>query len=232
MPWGALAFALGVWAAQQLAVLPEPTFIAVLAALCAALLVLARCRPRLALAGALLCGFAWAAGFAHWRLAEALPAAWEGRDVELTGVVAGLPQSFERGVRFTFAVENAGAPVPRRVSLSWYGEDLEWMPRAGERWRLVARLKRPHGNLNPHGFDWEGWLFERGIRATGYVRKSPPAERRDATPAGVDRLRAATRERILHALPDAPYAGVVVALAVGDQQAISLVYDKTIFRWA
>jgi competence protein ComEC len=37
-----------------------------------------------------------------------------------------------------------------------------------------VRLKRPHGNLNPHGFDYEAWLFERGIRATGYVR---PAQR-------------------------------------------------------
>jgi competence protein ComEC len=42
--------------------------------------------------------------------------------------------------------------------------------RAGERWRFTVRLKRPHGNLNPHGFDYEAWLFERGIRATGYVR--------------------------------------------------------------
>jgi competence protein ComEC len=223
MPWGALAFALGVWAVQRLAVLPAPTFVAMLAALGAALLALGRCRRRLALAGALLCGCAWAAGFAHWRLADELPAAWEGRDVEVTGVVAGLPQAFERGVRFTFAVEQAAGPVPKRISLSWYRDEAAEMPapRAGERWRFVVRLKRPHGNLNPHGFDWEGWLFERGIRATGYVRKSPPAERRDAAPVGVDRLRAATRERILRSLPDAPYAGVVVALVVGDQQAIS-----------
>lgn len=235
MPWGALAFALGVWAVQRLAVLPGPTFVAVLGALGAALLALARCRPRLALAGALLLGCAWAAGCAHWRLADELPAGWEGRDVELTGVVAGLPQGFERGVRFVFEVERADVPVPRRISLSWYrqvasaeeegdAEDAPAalpLPRAGERWRFVARLKRPHGNLNPHGFDWEGWLFERGIRATGYVRKSALTERRDAAPAGVDRLREATRARILRALPEAPYAGVVAALAVGDQQAIA-----------
>jgi competence protein ComEC len=33
------------------------------------------------------------------------------------------------------------------------------LPRAGERWRFVVRLKRPHGNVNPQGFDYEGWLY-------------------------------------------------------------------------
>ena len=32
------------------------------------------------------------------------------------------------------------------------------------------RLRRPHGNANPHGFDYELQLFEQGVRATGYVR--------------------------------------------------------------
>ena len=27
--------------------------------------------------------------------------------------------------------------------------------RAGQRWSFDARLRRPHGSLNPHGFDFE-----------------------------------------------------------------------------
>ena len=38
---------------------------------------------------------------------------------------------------------------------------------------MVARLKAPHGNVNPHGFDFELWLWEQGIAATGYVRATP-----------------------------------------------------------
>ncbi|MCX8017583.1 MAG: ComEC/Rec2 family competence protein, partial [Rhodocyclaceae bacterium] len=232
MPWGALAFALGVGCVQLLAVLPAPTFIA-LAAVAGGLLWL-RGRRAGALFGACLIGLAWAAAWAHWRLSDALPHEWQGRDITLTGRVSGLPQVFERGVRFAFEVEEADAPVPARLSLSWYRHfavddeegDFEAaptalpQPHAGERWRLVVRLKRPHGSLNPHGFDYEAWLFERGVRATGYVR---PAERNARlAPAGVslDALRERLRARILRALPDSPYAGVLVALAVGDQQAI------------
>ncbi len=95
---------------------------------------------------------------------------------------------------------------------------------AGERWRLDVRLKRPHGTVNPHGFDVEAWLLENGLRATGYVRDDVRNARIDAF-AGrpgdyVERARTAVRDRIVAALGDAPYAGVVVALAIGEERAI------------
>ena len=49
-------------------------------------------------------GFAWAGLRAHLRLAEQLPEAWERRDIVVRGVVAGLPQRFERGERFDLAI--------------------------------------------------------------------------------------------------------------------------------
>ena len=250
----ALAFAGGVWLLQQQAALPELGWLAVLAA---GALLLFGMRHRLLkawatdpeksalairrfTAAALLSvaatalGFVWAAAFAQLRLADELPVALEGRDIELSGVVAGLPQALERGVRFEFDVEQAAAGVPPHISLAWYrgrdDEDDEASPlvpvRAGERWRFTVRLKRPHGNLNPHGFDYEAWLFERGIRATGYVRPRS-AERIDARvwrPGyAVEMLRETIRDRFRAALPDvtsAPYAGILIALAIGDQQAI------------
>lgn len=36
-----------------------------------------------------------------------------------------------------------------------------------ERWRLTVRLKRSHGTLNLHGFDFEGWALAENLRATG-----------------------------------------------------------------
>ena len=79
---------------------------------------------------------------------------------------------------------------------------------AGERWRLVVRLKRPHGTVNPHGFDVEAWMLESGLRATGYVRSGDRNARIDAF-AGrasdyVQRAREIVRARIIAALPDAP----------------------------
>ncbi|HXF67654.1 MAG TPA: DNA internalization-related competence protein ComEC/Rec2, partial [Burkholderiales bacterium] len=167
-------------------------------------------------------------------LADALPPEWEGRDIGLVGVVAGLPQDYGRGVRFEFEVERvltAGARTPRRIVLSWWGSPARQdrpasypVLRAGERWQLTVRLKRPHGAANPHGFDYEAWLFERDLRATGYVRPKAGGLRLDAMVHRpgywVERLREHARERVREALPQAPYAGVVAALAIGDQRAI------------
>lgn len=241
MPWQALAFSFGVWGVQQLAVLLAPIYLGITGTLGTLLWLAWRRHALPAVAGALLLGIAWAGGFAYWRLADALPPDWEGRDVEVTGVVADLPQHFERGLRFTLAVEQANGPVPQRIALAWYrqtealveeeGDHEEAaagtlpLPRSGERWRFLVRLKRPHGSVNPHGFDYEAWLFERNLRATGYVRKSALTGRLDREAGGlqgmIGRLREATRERIRYALPDQPFAGIVAALAIGDQQAIS-----------
>jgi len=188
----------------------------------------------LALCGALACGFGWADWRAESRLAEQLASAWEGRDIELVGVIAALPQDFSAGSRFEFAVEQtltAGAVVPSRIMLSWYqgrydDELFERPPlRPGERWRLTVRLKRPHGNANPYGFDYEAWLLERNIRATGYVRPQP-AQRLESMvwrPGYlIERARFAVRAAFQARLPaeQYPWAGILVALAVGDQRAI------------
>jgi competence protein ComEC len=85
-------------------------------------------------------------------------------------------------------------------------------------------LKRPHGTVNPGGFDLEAWLLQQGLRATGYVHPEGLNARRDffvGRPGDyVQRARERIRERIVAALGGAPYAGVIVALAIGDQRAI------------
>ena len=189
-----------------------------------------------ALAGAGLTGVR-AAHFA----AQALPPALEGIDLEVTGRVASLPQRSADGVRFEFALESAardGQPLhlPALLQLGWYsrgavGAGPVW--RAGDRWRLTVRLRRPHGNSNPHGFDRERWLWENGIGATGYVRNGP----RDPRPARlgasgwhpVEAARQAVSERIHQRVDDPRSAGVLAALVVGDQSAIDH-SDWTLFR--
>lgn len=233
-----LCFAFGVWLLQQQAALPPWSALALAAAVLAGLTFLALrlrapWRRGIALPAAALAGFVWAAALGQARLADALPEENEGRDIRITGVVAGLPQAYENGVRFDFAVEQAAVRVPSKLSLAWYRgwrheEDGEWHDlqalHAGERWQFTVRLKRPHGNLNPHGFDYEAWLFERGVRATGYVRPDAANRRLEAfvwRPGhAVERLRELVRSRFLRALPERDYAGVLAALAVGDQRAI------------
>jgi competence protein ComEC len=181
--------------------------------------------------------FALAGLRAQARLADALAPELEGRNLVVVGVVAQLPRRLPDGVRFTFEVEQAthdGRPVrlPSRLSLGWYGG---WQEEpvlllapyeglaAGQRWRFAVRLKQPHGSLNPHGFDYELWMFEQGLRATGYVRATDRrgAERLGmASGAHVERARQALRDAIEARVADARAAGVLAALAVGDQAAI------------
>jgi len=88
---------------------------------------------------------------------------------------------------------------------------------------LTARLKLPHGQLNPDGFDAEAWWLTEGIRANGFVRSDPPLMLGDfvfSARDAVGRARHALRERIQHALPDARFASVIIALVIGDQRGI------------
>ncbi|MBA2659719.1 MAG: DNA internalization-related competence protein ComEC/Rec2 [Nitrosospira sp.] len=239
-----LAFAFGVALLQQQAELPEIAWAWVLLpGVVSAFLLLASRIAIFAVTGRVLfvafflgAGFFWAAIFAQWRMADVLPHEWEGRDIRLIGVVAELPQTNEHSLRFAFDVEQVltkDAIAPARISLAWYKErgkhaDTFQSPlpsiNAGERWQITARLKRPHGTVNPHGFDFEEWAVERNIRATGYVRKADDNlrlnEMVDQPGYRVERLRQEIRERFIQALPEHAYTGVLVALAVGDQRAI------------
>ncbi|MFC5475406.1 DNA internalization-related competence protein ComEC/Rec2 [Paraherbaspirillum soli] len=247
-----IGFAIGVGYLQIQAALPSSLALVALLALAVLCALAARkmarhavAMPALLLCGALF-GFSWAALFAQHYLQQELPPAWEGRDVTVIGTVDSLPSHVEQGVRFTFAVEKVLPQdgvlptIPSRLSLAWYrgfaqagrpSSAAAMVPAGiepGARWQLTVRLKRPHGNANPYGFDYEVWLLEKNLRATGYVRadQATGVQNRQLDPFvfsvqnAIDAGRGWLRRRILTALPGRPYAGVLVALVIGDQQAI------------
>lgn len=189
-------------------------------------------------------GWAWASAWAALRLADALSPALEGRDLVVDGVVASLPQAVPNGWRFTFDVDTAQTDdgpveVPRRLALGWYsgfGEPDPANPlpdlRAGDAWRLTVRLRRPHGLRNPHGGDVELMWFEQGVRATGTVRAASRPRPERLAPARccvVARARQQVRDAIVAAVDSPRAAGVLAALAVGDQSAIAR-EDWQVFR--
>lgn len=230
-----IAFCAGVWLLQLQASLPPARWLWLLPLLSAVWLMprvtrwpLELSRRLLLACLALAIGFAYAAWRAELRLAERLPAHWQGVDIELIGVVSDLPHADARGERFRFDIERVltpDAPSLRRVQLTHYWpRDAVSTPlfRAGERWQLTARLKTPYGTHNPNGFDLEAWALERGIAASGYVREPPLrlAARAINAVAHLAALRATLRDRMLSTLADSPYAGVIAALVVGDQKSI------------
>src|SRR3954471_5351172 len=235
MTLAAIAFACGAALLQWQAALPGWGWGWVLPPL----MVLSFLKPKFFPALAFATGFLWAAAFAHLRMDDWLAPQLEGRDVAVVGVVSSLPARMERGVRFELEVESApnGEKLPGKLLLSWYRspskgdmqtEDepalLEREVHPGERWLLTVRLRRPHGSVNPNGFDYEAWLLERGIGATGYVRSKGPRNllgKRNSVFDYVEQAREAVRDRFERQLGATPAAGILIALAVGDQRAIS-----------
>ncbi len=235
MRLGTLAFLVGILAFQQLTVLPDVRWGALLIPL---LLLNGHVWARLpALVG---CGFLWAllnvAGpFTDNGTASnmtSIAPALEGEDVIVKGVIASIPSARERGVRFEFEVSSltlgtTPQQTPGRILLSWYQvRPVDQAPpelRVGDTWQLQVRLKRARGLMNPGGFDYEGWLFRHHLHATGYVRAESINQRiaTDASGYAIDRLRQKLADGIKAALPGSPYTGVITALAIGEQRAIS-----------
>lgn len=216
--WGLAALLCGIVVFQTFPVLPGPAW----AASAPALAALGWRWPLLRLPAWFAGGMCWTLLHAHFILAPALAPELEGQDLRAEGVIASVPDVGGRATRFDFEIERLwrGEDVvesPGRVRLSWY----EGAPAlaAGERWRLLLRLKRPHGFANPGGFDHEAWVYRKRVRATGYVRD---AHRLDdgARTHPLQRLRQRMGEGIAAALPERELRGVVVALAIGDYQYI------------
>jgi competence protein ComEC len=179
-------------------------------------------------------GFFWAAMRAEYALIPVVAPEIEGKTVVLEGVVLDMPRQLSsRRLRFLFDAQQleseAGwSDFSGKVRLNVY--DASFKPAQGERWQFAVRLKRPHGFSNPGGFDYERWLFQQGIRATGYVRNDSEHNRRLAT--GSVSVMSRFRNSLKSAF-DAMPAGesslsMIRALTIGDRSSISLAQWDTL----
>jgi competence protein ComEC len=171
--------------------------------------------------------------YAKQELSLRLDETLSGTDILIVGQVSSIPVHDGKVSRFEFDVESHRLPgtddnlettdFPERVRLSWYyGEAVK----AGERWQLEIRLKPPHGFMNPGGFDYEAWLLQHGIHATGYVRKSDLNRLEQGASFSINRI----RQHIAQDIDDLAFDvtatevssfALIKALAIGDKSAIS-----------
>ena len=156
------------------------------------------------------------------------------QNILVQGLVSTIPVDDGKVSRFEFDVERYRLPAtadgwqtadfPKRIRLSWHSAESV---NAGERWQLEVRLKPPHGFMNPGGFDYEAWLFQHGIHATGYVRKSAQNRLQQQAPVSINHVRQAIAAHIDHiasaaVATDSESYSLVKALAIGDKSAISV----------
>ncbi len=180
---------------------------------------------RARLPAAFAVGFLWALLQAHWLLAHDWPTACVGKDVVATGTVLSIPHRAGRQTRFQLRVEKvlgcASARLPVRVRLGWYGHAPHLA--AGQRWRLHLRLKDRNGFFNPGGFDYERWLLQQRLGASGYVRQGEEAvhlgQARDPM-ALLQHVRQKLYDALDADLPARPEAALVLALALGERARI------------
>ena len=255
----ALAFLLGVVFVQQLSVLPALSLPAALLLSLLLLYLLLNNSDYISVyktlftliclfIGLILLGILFSSFYAKQQLSYRLDEALIGKNLIVNGFVSSIPASNGDVQRFEFNVTELSVlktdgtrinqkrrhqKMPRKIRLSWYyGRPVE----AGEKWQLEVRLKPPHGFMNPGGFDYEAWLFQHGIDATGYIRKSALNQREPdvsqalsmtALMVPINKIRQSLSQKIeviaaKTQTGDQPGSfSLIKALAIGDKSSIS-----------
>lgn len=216
MVYSAIAFLLGCVVISQLASLPSwPFWLAVVLVLVFAI---HKKLSWLLSFGIALC---WASFTAWFSLQQTLPTTLVGKDISITGTVVDLPQQQSNQLRFLFSPDIAPSQLPNLIRLNWYYPP-EQFPQTGETWHLTVRLKPPFGMLNPGSFDYEGWLFQQGIGATGYVRDAKDNQRlTEAKWFDIDVWRAKILSMLHAHMADSPQRALVEGLTIGHRENMS-----------
>ena len=212
----ALSFLAGLLLVQQFPVLPGSQWLIVVTVAAAIMAWLRYWRWLFFVMGML-----WAIMFAMYRLADRLPESLEGIDIPVKGFIADLPELDERRTRFDFMVIESAQKLPTKLRISWYYPDQAI--KAGQHWSFAVKLKRPHGSLNPGGFDYERWLFTEDVGATGYVRPSslPVLLGRDSAWTSIAVWRQSITDRLSQLMSDRPNIALIKALTIGDGNSIT-----------
>lgn len=180
-------------------------------------LLFARYCPRYRFLCLLVASSLWSSAVIHRQLSHRLPAGFDDRGVRLNARIADLPRVEVDRVSLLLddvRIDAYPAPLPRRMRLNWY--QGEQVPRGGERWQFMVRLRQPRGRLNSAGFDYEARQFLQGIDSGGYVVASAYNRRLAAAPAfDLQGLRARLASNIERDCAACRHIGLIKALALG-----------------
>ncbi len=182
----------------------------------------------------------------------------EGKTIQVIGTVDSIPYQTNTKQGFNFYIKGIKKPDHIReegwdytfngkVKLSWYeprgkrkqiSNDIGTTQTKnkklaiGQVWQLDIRLKKPSGLMNPGGFDYEKWLYQNRILATGYVRDALQVSHIDQNLSIISSsynqlrmIRQALSDKIDKSLADYPYKGLIKALSIGFR------YDMSTEQW-
>ena len=172
--------------------------------------------------GVFLFGFAIGHVNLHYQTNQQLPENLAGITIRATIDLDGLIDVDENGARFQARIKSSEHShlVGKKLRLYW--RDAPELSH-GQLWDVSLRLRRPRGMVNPNGFDYQAWLLQRKIYATGYVYTSkkvvPATLLFDDNKQDIHRFRSDIIRFI--DTKDFHYKALYRALLVGDKTKIS-----------
>lgn len=221
----AISFMLGCLLFLQLPSLPDSAWLWLMLVSAVILLIFAKTRL---LAYVLLGGF-WVLIQASLVMDDRLSPNLEGKDLIITGIIASVPEHDGQRIRFEFSPDKTTEYIlPNKLRLNWY-KPLPSRFVAGEHWQLRVRLKQIHGMANPGTFDYERWLFQQRIGATGYVRNNNDnIQLNTSSIYSINALRQSLMDKLSHHLQDSPQLGLIEGLTTGIRDNISFAQWQTL----
>ncbi|WP_077338070.1 DNA internalization-related competence protein ComEC/Rec2 [Pseudocolwellia agarivorans] len=135
---------------------------------------------------------------------------------------------YKRNYKFNFEIthiDHQVLPTPLITRLSWNKSSK--LIQQGNEWFLKVKLKPPHGFANRGGFNYQMWLRQNNIVATGYVINHKHNERVN----NKNSYRQQLYSHSLTLLPPGQLSSLLTALSFGERstidQATWLVLNKT-----
>jgi competence protein ComEC len=181
--------------------------------------------PSLRFLWLLVASFLYASLHIYLQIEQRPATAIVNKKITLTGKVLNIPsyRASYRGksARFVFKPQQIDQfpRLPEQIRLSWNTppDNLK----AGQQWQLRVKFKPAHGFQNPGGFDYERWLFVKGIQATGYVVNDANNRLLGENSFSINRLRQDINRWIGRHCQDCRYSGLLQALSTGYRGDIS-----------
>ncbi len=148
--------------------------------------------------------------------------------VLIQGKVDNIVQLKEGNSRFNFLISHwQGQPLENKfkIRLSWKAPAEALLE--GQIWQLLVKLKPAHGLANVGGFNYQVWLLQKQIVATGYVKadKKPTSqnliEKNNVLLNSKPSWRQELYLKIETILVAEPLGGLILALGFGERGKLS-----------
>ena len=159
--------------------------------------------------------------YSAWHLQTQWPSLQQAPlELRLSGRVSSVPQRHDRSMQFLFTLDE-NQVLTGKLSVTWYQPyvlDLK----AGERWQLTLKVKRPHATQNSNSLDHEKWLFAERITGIAQIKPQATQQKLAAAPWWYPhRWREHSKQGLASTLANSKVLGLIQGLAIADTSNIS-----------